>query len=57
MNKTFTLIYQFSSLKNKKPIVFDLQQLLKDEEEIRQELQKTNRFVLKSPPIEVLQKN
>ena len=56
MNKNSTLIYQFNSLKDSSPIVFDLQQLLRDEEILRVQLRDLKKVRLKSPKIEVLQK-
>ena len=56
MNKNSTLIYQFNSLKNALPIVFDLQELLRDEEKLRHQLRNFKQIKLKSPKIEILQK-
>lgn len=56
MNKNSTLIYQFNSFKNSQPIVFDLQELLRDEEKLRHQLRNFKQIKLKSPEIEILQK-
>jgi len=57
MNKNSTLIYQFNSFKSKNPIVFDLQELLKDEDLLRKELRNFKHIRLKSPQIKILQHN
>ncbi len=57
MNKKSTLIYQFNSLNINSTIIFDLQELLIEEEKLRQKLKDLKRIKLKSPEIRVLQKN
>ena len=57
MNKNSTLIYQFNSLKSNAPLIFDLQELLREEDQLRQKLKNFKQIRLKSPKIEILQKN
>ncbi len=57
MNRKSTLIYQFNSLTNSVPLIFDLQELLREDEELKAKLKNFNRIIIKSPSIEVLNRN
>ena len=57
MNKISTLIFHYNSLTDSKPILFDLQQLLRDEEQLRFELKNFKNIRLKSPKIEIFENN
>lgn len=55
MNKNSTLIYHFNSLSDSKPILFDLQQFLRDDETLRIELKNLKNIRLKSPKIGIFE--
>lgn len=54
MNRKSTLIYQFNSLTNTVPLIFDFQELLRDDAKLKVKLKNFNRIVIKSPQIEIL---
>lgn len=53
MNKNSTLIFHFNTLTDSKPLIFDLQQLLRDEEQLKLKLKNFKNIRLKSPKIEI----
>jgi hypothetical protein len=57
MTKRSTLIYQFNSLTSKASMVYDLRELLQEEELFRNKLKDFKNIRIKSPKLEILQTN
>ncbi len=55
MNRKSTLIYQFNTINASHDVLFDLNDLLKAEEEMRIRLKGLKKFKLKAPKIKVLE--
>jgi hypothetical protein len=55
MNKNSTLIYQFNTINPSNNILFDLNEFLRAEEQMRIRLKGLKQFKLKAPKIKVLE--
>lgn len=56
MNKKSTLIYQFNTLNPSTNVLFDLNEFLKEEAQMKDRLKGLRKLKLKSPRIKVLEK-